>query len=135
MTRACIGILGLAALLGAADKPNKDIQELQRDVANLEETLRKFQRVFEDRMAAQDKQVQGATEAANKAVAAAAQAQTSVDRLAKDLEQKLAPLATLGPRMDQVSGNVATVQQAVADLTSAMTKFGTQLADLAMVVK
>ena len=135
MIRTGICILGLAAALAAADKPNKDIQELQRDVAALEETLRKLQRAFDERMSAQEKQVQGATDAANKAVAAASQVQAGVDRLAKDLEQKLAPLGTLGGRVDQISGNVVTTQQAVADLTSVVTKLNTQIADLAMALK
>jgi|SoiMethySBSTD1v2_1073268.scaffolds.fasta_scaffold153183_2 TolA-binding protein len=135
MVRTCICLVGLAVGLAAADKPNKDIQELHRDVANLEETLRKFQRAFEERMAAQDKQMQGATDAAAKAVAAAAQVQVSVERLAKDLEVKLAPLASLGGRVDQLSGNAGTTQQSVADLTAVVNKLVTQVGDLTLAVK
>lgn len=135
MIRTCICILGLAAALVAADKPSRDIQELHRDVANLEETLRKFQRSFEERMAAQEKQVQGAADAAGKAVAAAAAVQSSVDQLAKDLERKLAPLATMGGHVDQLTGNLGTLQQSMADLTSVVNKLVTQVGDLAMAVK
>jgi len=126
----------MTAALVAADKPIREVLELQRDVARLEEVVKTLQRSLDDRMGAMETKVQGASDAAGKAVAAAAQVQRSVDQLARDMDQKLGtPVASLGGRVDQISGNVATVQQAVADLTAAVNKLSTQMADLSMVVK
>lgn len=129
-------ILAAAPALYSADKPNREIQEMQRDVAQLQELVKNLQRSIEERMATLGTQVQGAADAAGKATAAAGSVQSRVDQLAREQEQKLAaPVATLGTRMDQVTGTMGTMQHAMTDLTAVITKLETKIEDLAMAVK
>src|SRR5437867_13271577 len=101
-TIACI-LLG-AITLTAADKPNPKIQELQRDVAQVQEIVKGLQRSLEVRISTLGTQVQGAADAGGKAAAAVANVQKSVERVAQDQDTKLAPaIGTLGGRIDQVS--------------------------------
>ena len=129
-------ILAAAPAVYSADKPNREIQELQRDVAQLQELIKLLQRSLEERIATLGTQVQGSVEAAGKATAAAGNVQRSVDRLAQDQAQKLAtPVATLGGRMEQVSGALGTMQHGMADLTSVISKLEAKVEDLGMAVK
>ena len=128
--------LAAAPALYSADKPNREIQELQRDVAQLQELVKTLQRSVEERIATLGTQVQGAVDAAGKATAAAGSVQRSVDQLAQDQERKLvSPVATLGGRMDQVAGAIGTMQHAMGDLTSVITKLQAKIEDLGMAVK
>src|SRR5262245_5174396 len=116
-------ILAAAPAVYCADKPNREIQELQRDVAQLQELIKLLQRTLEERIATLGSQVQGAVEAAGKATAATGNVQHSIDRLSQYQEQKLAPpVATLGGRMDQVTGTLGTMQHGMADLTAVISK-------------
>jgi tol-pal system protein YbgF len=122
--------------LGAADKPNREIQELQRDVAQLQEVVKAMQRSLEDRIATLGTQVQGAADSAGKAVAAIGGVQKSVERAAQDQDTKLSPaIGTLGTRLDQVSGALTSVQQSISDLTSTVTQLQSQIGDLTNLVK
>src|SRR6266536_1316733 len=133
-TTCCI-LLGATALL-AADKPNRDIQELQRDVAQLQEIVKGLQRSLEERISTLGTQVQGAADAAGKAGLAVANVQKSLERVAQDQETKLAPAtATLGTRLEQVSGAINTMQQAISDLTLVVNQLQSQIGDLSNLVK
>lgn len=130
----CI-LLGAASLL-AADKPNREIQELQRDVAQLQEIVKGLQRSLEDRISTLGTQVQGALDATGKTGVAVASVQKSVERVAQDQDTKLAPaIGTLGGRIDQVSAAVGTVQQSITDLTSVINQLQSQIGDLNNLVK
>jgi tol-pal system protein YbgF len=132
-----IGCILLAATaLPGADKPNRDIQELQRDVAQLQEIVKGLQRSLEERISTLGTQVQGAADAAAKTGAAVANVQKSVERVAQDLDTKLGPaIGTLGGRVDQISGALNTVQQAMTDLTSVVNQLQSQIGDLTNLVK
>ena len=80
-----IGCILLSAIaLAAADKPNPQIQELQRDVAQLQEIVKGLQKSLEDRISSLGNQVQGAADAAIKTGIAVASVQKSVERVAQD---------------------------------------------------
>ncbi len=80
--------------------------------------------------------VQQSIDAANRADKAVAVIQSSFQQSGNQLkDQVVGPVVGLSTRMDQVSGDVRTLQQAVADLTSAMSKISTQLSDLNNAIK
>jgi tol-pal system protein YbgF len=134
--RTTIALFLAGAGLFAADKPSREIQELQRDVAQLQEAVKGLQRSLEDRISNLGTQVQGAADASGKAGLAFASVEKSVERVSRDQETKLAPaIGTLGGRIDQVSNGLNTVQQAVADLTSAVNQLQSQVGDLSSLVK
>jgi tol-pal system protein YbgF len=137
MTRQIIaGILLGAMPMLAADKPNRDIQELQRDVAQLQEVVKALQRSLEDRISTLGTQVQGATDTAAKTGAAVINVQKSVERVTQDQDTKLTPaVSALSGRVDQLSATLTTVQQAVADLTSAVTQLQSQVGDVGNLLK
>ena len=57
--------------------------------------------------------------------------QSGFQQSGKELaNQVVTPVVGLGTRVDQVSGDVRTLQQAVSDLTSSMAKMNAQLSDI-----
>jgi tol-pal system protein YbgF len=128
--RLCAWILVASPSLALA--ANKEIQELQRDVAQLQQQVRDLQRSQDEKFAALQVLVQQAVDHASRANTAVAVIQNSLQQSIRDLESKVVPpVAGLSARMDQVSNDMRTVQQAVSDVTGLMT----QLTDLGNAVK
>ena len=122
----------MAAALGAADKPNREVQELQRDVAQLQEQVKTLQQALEARITAATAQVQAATEATARVDAGVAGLQKAVG----ELDRKVVPLiAAQGSRVDQLAGTLSTLQQSLTDLTTAINHLQTQVADVGNAVK
>lgn len=132
--RLAFGLLVLAMVpAGAADK---SIQELQRDVALLQDQVKQLQQSQTASFAALQTLMQQALDAANRADKDVAVIQSGFQQSGNQLkDQVVAPVVGLGTRMDQVSGDVHTLQQAVTDLTSEVNKISAQLSDLGNAVK
>jgi tol-pal system protein YbgF len=132
--RLCVLILfGVPALCLAA---NKDIEEIQRDLGLLQEQVRTMQRAQDEQFGKLAAVAQQAADAANKANTALAVMEDNFRRTLNDQEQKVVtPVATLGTRLDQMSSDFRTLQQAVSDLTAQMSKLQVQLSDLNNAVK
>jgi len=138
--RVLVGATVLAAMLTLSPAPSsgasKEILELQRDVATLQDMVKSMQRSQDERFAALQVLVQQSLQAANDASRAVAIIQSGFQQNTRDLETKVVtPVVGLGARMDQVSTDVRTVSQAVADLTSMIAKLQSQLTDLNNAVK
>src|SRR5579872_3179686 len=126
-----VSIWVLLAAVPLSGAVNREMQELQRDVAQLQDLVKTLQTTVMERLTAMQTQVQSSAEAASQANAAVAAVQRSLEQMLREQENKLVPpMASLGTRMDQVSGSVATMQQAVTDLAALMTKLQTQMSDL-----
>ena len=133
--RLSVLILVAAVPLWAA-AANREMQELQRDVAQLQDLVKSLQLTVNDKLSALQVQVQSSSEAANRANSAVAAVQRSLEQILRDQENKLVPpMIAMGTRLDQVSTGVGTMQQAVTDLASLMTRLQTQIADLNNAVK
>lgn len=131
----CVSILAVAPL-AAADKPNRDIQELQRDVAQLQELVKNLQRSLEEKLGTIQTQTQKSADSAAQAGAAVAAVQRSLDQGLKDQDARLVPQVTgMNARMDSVSSDLRTLQTAVSDLAGTMSKLQTQVADVGNAVK
>lgn len=126
--RIAIVFLTSAGVLAGADKPNRDVQELQRDVAQLQEMIKTLQQSFEQRTAAMTTQIQNIGSAVEKISGSMAALQKATG--------EVAPLiATQGGRIDHTTESLNTVQQAVADLTASVNKLRTEVGDVSIAVK
>jgi len=125
-----IGLLASAALF--AQKPSREVQELQRDVAQLSEDVRTLKQALEQRVTAVTTQM----EAMTKALAPLNDSIAAIRKSVEDQDHKLTPqIAAQGSRIDQMATSFSTVQQSLADLTSGINRLQTQIVDLGNVVK
>jgi len=87
---------------------SKEIQELQRDLAQLQQQVRDLQRSQDEKFAALQVLVQQAVDNASKANTAVAVIQSGFQQNIRDTESKVvAPVVGLSSRMDQVSTTCA----------------------------
>ena len=115
---------------------SKEIQELQRDVAQLQDQLKQLQQSQDRQLAEIRVLVQQALSAGNDANKSVAVIQSGLQQSLRDLQKEVVtPVVGVGSRMDQVSNDVRTLQTAVGDLTNMMNKMQAQLTDLSNVVK
>jgi TolA-binding protein len=115
---------------------SKEIQELQRDVAQLQDQLRQLQQAQDKQLAALTALVQATLDSANRANTAVAVIQSGLQQNVRENQEKVvAPVVGLGSRLDGVSNDMRTLQGAVSDLTTLMTKMQAQLTDLGNAVK
>jgi tol-pal system protein YbgF len=132
--RLCVWVLIASPTLAFA--ASKEIQELQRDLAQLQQQVRDLQRSQDEKFAALQMLVQQAVDNASKANTAVAVIQSGFQQNIRDTETKVvAPVVGLSSRMDQVSNDLRTVEQAVSDMTGLMSKLQAQLTDLGNAVK
>jgi TolA-binding protein len=127
--RPLVCIILLVGALHAADKPNRDILELQREVAQLGTVLDNLQKAFDARFTSLAAQIQTIGESA-------AGLQKGLAQISQDQDRKIVPLvAEQGTRLEQANGALTTMQQAVGDLTTAINRLQTQVIDLGNAVK
>lgn len=115
-----------------APAANKDMIELQRDVAQLQDQVRDLQRSFDERFAALQVLVQQTLDASNKSNNALDNAGRAQQGLA---ERLAAPIAGLNSKVDGMGNEVSGMRESVNDLTARMGKIQQQLTDLNNVVK
>jgi TolA-binding protein len=132
-----LSVLILVSVLPlSAAAVNREMQELQRDVAQLQDLVKALQLSVNEKLAALQLQAQHSAEAAAQANSAVATVQRSLEQVLKEQQDKLVPpMVAMGTRMDQVSGGLGTVQQAVSDLGAMMAKLQAQIGDLNNSVK
>src|SRR5258706_12107511 len=125
--RLClIAIFILPATLPAA---SREMQELQRDVAQLQQDLKTLQRAFDEKVAlltAQTLQSLELNRDTNKTL-------LSLDgRLQEQFRQQskevVAPIASYGAKIDQLSSDFSQVRESMADVTTRMSKLEQQIA-------
>jgi TolA-binding protein len=129
-----------AAMLSFTPTPSsgasKEIQELQRDVAQLQDQLKQLQQSQDRQLAEIRVLVQQSLAAAHDANKSVAVIQSGFQQNLRDQESKVvAPVVGLNTRMDQMSQDMRTVQQGMSDLTGLLSKMQTQLSDLNNAVK
>jgi len=129
-----------AAMLSLAPSPaagaSKEIQELQRDVAQLQDQLKQLQQSQDRQLAEIRVLVQQSLSAATEATKSVAVIQSGFQQNLRDQETKVVtPVVGLNTRMDNVSQEMRTLQQAVSDLTNLMSKMQAQLMDVGNAVK
>lgn len=133
LRRVCILALVLSPLaIGAS----KEIQELQRDVAQLQDQLRQLQQGQDKQLAALTALVQATLDSSNRAATAVAVIQNGLQQNVRENQEKVvAPVVGLSSRMDSMANEVHALQGAVSDLTTLLTKMQAQLTDVGNGVK
>lgn len=115
---------------------SKEILELQRDVASLQELVKQLQQSQDKQLAALGALVQQSLDAANRADKDVAIIQSGFQQNGNQLKTEVVgPVVGLSTRMDQVTNSVSTLQQAVSDLTSTLNRIQAQMTDLGNAIK
>ena len=138
-----LGVVAVAVMPWNLPAASREMQDLQRDVGMLQDQVKALQKSQDDKiMTLTDKLtaltvlVQQSLDAASKANTGVAVIQNGFQQNVKDLESKVvAPVAGANTRIDQMSTDFRTLQQAVSDLTALMGKLQAQLTDLTNAVK
>ncbi|HVW84277.1 MAG TPA: tetratricopeptide repeat protein [Bryobacteraceae bacterium] len=121
-----IRFLVIAALLlpaGSAFGASKEMQEMQRDIAQLQDQVRTLQSGFDQKMSALQTLVQQALDAATKANTNVSVLNAGVtSTLERELKQSLTPIAGLAAKVDNTNNDVSEVRNSVADLNTSMNK-------------
>jgi len=129
-------ILIFAFSPGVALAVSKEIQELQRDVAQLQDMVRQLQRSQDEKFAALQVLVQQSLTSANEANRSVAVIQSGIQQSLRDMQEKVVtPVVGVNTRLTGMSDDLRTLTQAVSDLSAQLSKMQTQLNDLSNAVK
>jgi tol-pal system protein YbgF len=110
---------------------SKEMQELQRDVALLQDQVRTMQRTQDERFAAMQALVQQTLESVNRTNTAVAVMENKINDALK-AQQQLAggAVANVGQKLDQMAEDFRAVRESVLDMNTRMGKLDAKMADL-----
>jgi len=137
MTRP-LYLLVAASLLapGLTFAASREEQEMQRDIAQLQDQVRMLQSSFDQKMATIQTLVQQALDAASKADTSVSVLSAGVgETLSRELADRLTPVAGLAAKVDNVANDTSVVRNSVADLTAQINKIQQQLTDINNAIK
>jgi TolA-binding protein len=128
---ALIAAVALSLVPVRLPAASKEIMELQRDVAGLQEQLRLLKESQDKQLAALTVLVQQALDTSKSSSTGVAVIQNNLQQTLRDMDGKVqAPIAGLSSRLDGMDQDMRTLQQSVSDLNSSMLKLQQQLTDL-----
>jgi TolA-binding protein len=128
-----IGVLAFSSLLvpGAAFAASREQQEMQRDIAQLQDQVRALQSGFDQKMAAVQTLLQQAVDAGNKTNTSVSVLSAGVTQtLERELKDALRPVAGLTATVENTRNDLSEVKNSMADLTTAMNRLQQQLTDI-----
>lgn len=126
----CLTAMALAMALPALPA-SKEMIELQRDVAQLQEQTRLLQQSIDTKIAQLQVLAQQSLDAGNRANASVGDLSRAVQASGADIgKQVLQPMAVLSTRIDGMAQDLQSVQAGVADQNARMAKIQQQLVDL-----
>ncbi len=115
---------------------SKDMVELSRDVALLQEQVRSLQRSQDEKLSAIQVLLQQALDAANKANTSVAVLQNNLQQTSKEQQSKVVTtVIDLGSKMDSMTTNFGALQESVSDISSQVGKLQQQMIDIGNAVK
>jgi TolA-binding protein len=130
MSLSRVAIL-LFALSPFAFGASKEIMELQRDVAMLQDQVRTLQSTLDQKVAAIQTLTQQTLDSVNRTNTAVAVMENRFDDTMKKQEQSLnGPVANVGQKLDQMSEDFRAVRESVLDMNTRMGKLDAKMADL-----
>jgi len=126
----------LCVLTGNLLAQKKEIVEVQRDIALLQDNIRTLQNSLNEKLAELKVLVQQALDASNKA-------QTGVTVLESGLRERLreqektvaAPVATVNTKLDQMASEFQGLKESVNDMNARLNKLQAQVVDLGNQIK
>jgi tol-pal system protein YbgF len=115
---------------------SKETQELQRDVALMQEDIRTLQRSFDQQIASLKTLTQQAVDNSTRTATSLGVLERVInDQISKGVGQMAAPVAGLSTKVDQTNGQLQTLADAVQSLNASMQRMQTQLTDLNNAIK
>jgi len=115
---------------------SKEIVELQRDVAQLQDQVRTLQSAFDIKIGALTVLVQQSVDAANKANTAVAGLQGGIqEQMRQQGKDVVGPVATVGTKIDEMATAFQQVQNSMADVTARLGNLEQQMKDLSNAVR
>jgi tol-pal system protein YbgF len=122
------------ALPGAAQK--REVQDLQRDVALLQDDVKSMRKTLDESMTALKVLTQQILETVNKINTGVAVMDSSVrDRLREQEKSVVGPVAGVGTKIDQMTTEFSYVKETVTEMNSRMGKMERQMLDLSNTIK
>ena len=119
------------ALSPFAFSASKEIQELQRDVAMLQDQVNKMQKEFGDRLVTTQTLFQTTLDAVNRTNNLVNVMENKFNEAMKQQQQSVsAPVASVGQKLDQMSEDFRAVRESVLDMNTRMGKLDAKMADL-----
>jgi TolA-binding protein len=129
-----IGIMVGPAVVWGQKK--EELQSVQRDVAQLQEQVKEFQHSQDEKMAALQALLQQAVDASNRSASAMTAMQKEVDaKLSQQQSSLVAPVATVGTKVDQLSDDVRALATSVAELARKMGALDSKLSDISSAIR
>ncbi len=130
MSLSRVAIL-LFALSPFAFGASKEIMELQRDVAMLQDQVRNLQSSIDQKVAAIQTLTQQTLDSVNRTNTAVAVMENRFNESMKQQQQSLSgPVANVGQKLDQMSEDFRAVRESVLDMNTRMGKLDAKMADL-----
>jgi TolA-binding protein len=115
---------------------SKEQQEMQRDIAQLQDQVRALQSSFDQRMAAIQTLVEQSLDAGQKANTTVSVLNATVrDTLDRELKDALRPIASLTAKVDNLSNDSSEVRNSLTDLTAQMNRVLQLLNDMNNAIK
>lgn len=113
-----------------------DLLSIQRDIADMTDRVKQLQKAFDEKIAALTALVQQSIDTSNKTSAAMVTMQHSVDQKMADQQVKLVtPLATMGAKVDEMSGDFRSVQTNVAELVRHLNTLDDKVKDISDAIR
>ena len=110
---------------------SKEMQELQRDVAMLQDQVRTLQRAIDEKTSIMQTLLQQTLDQANKSNTAIAVLQSNFRETLQEQQRSVsAPIAGVGSRVDQMAEEFRAVREAVLDMSSRMAKLDAKVTDM-----
>jgi TolA-binding protein len=114
----------------------EELQSVQRDVAQLQEQVKQLQRSQDEKMAALQAMLQQAVDASTHVVSGLTAMQKEVDGKLSDQQRTLvAPIATVGTKVDQLSDDVRSLATSVTELVRRMGALDSKLSDISSAIR
>lgn len=127
----CILALFTLAIPGSTFAASKEQQEMQRDIAQLQDQVRLLQSGFDQKMATLQTLVEQALDAGNKANTSVSVLSANVTQtLTRELGDTLRPVAGLASRVDNLSNDSSEIKNSLSDLNTQMNRLQQQLSDI-----
>jgi TolA-binding protein len=128
---ALVAAVALSLIPSRSPAASKEIMELQRDVANLQEQIRLLKESNDKQLAALTVLVQQSLDTSKSSTTGVAVIQNNLQQSLRDIETKVqTPVAGLNTRLDGIDQDVRAVQQSVSDLNSSVNQLKQQTTDL-----
>jgi TolA-binding protein len=126
-------VFGPALLMG---QKRDDIVAIQRDLANLEDEVKQLKTAQDEKMAALQGMLQQAVDASSRVTGSITALQKEIDSKLSDQQNKLvAPIATVGSKVDQMADDLRSVSVNVADLMRKMDAANSKLQEVSEAVR